>query len=104
MGIVVIACYRPKSGQGDALLDEVRRHWEILDGQGLVTDRTPVIVQAADGTIVEVFEWLSQHAVDQAHTNPVVLEMWGRYAALCDYVPIGDLPEAAKMFSEFLPV
>ena len=46
-----------------------------------------MIMEAEDGTIVEVFEWKSKQAIDAAHTNPRVLEMWEEYAAVCDYVP-----------------
>lgn len=58
-------------------------------------------MEAADGTIVEVFEWLSDEAVRQAHTNPAVLQMWGNYAEVCDYIPIGNVAEAANLFSGF---
>jgi hypothetical protein len=30
--------------------------------------------------------------------------MWQRYAGVCDYIPIGQVPEAAELFSEFTPV
>ena len=30
--------------------------------------------------------------------------MWGDYAALCDFVTIGDVAEAKQMFSPFAPV
>ena len=43
-------------------------------------------------------------AIDAAHENPVVLEMWGRYHKVCTYVPIGEVPEAAQLFSPFTPV
>jgi hypothetical protein len=33
-----------------------------------------------------------------------VLELWQRYAAVCDYVPVGTLEEAGQLFSEFTPV
>jgi hypothetical protein len=30
--------------------------------------------------------------------------MWGRYAAVCDYVQLRELPEAAEMFATFAPL
>ena len=36
--------------------------------------------------------------ISGAHFNPAVLALWGRYAACCDYVPLGDLKEAGSMF------
>lgn len=104
MGIVVIACYRPKPGKVDQLVEEMRRHVPTLRELDLVTDRQPITAQAADGTVVEVFEWRSQEAIDSAHANPTVLAMWARYDECCEYVPITEVPEAAQLFSPFAPL
>ena len=61
-------------------------------------------MEAADGTIVEVFEWLSEEAIQNAHKNPAVLQMWGEYAEVCDYVPVGSLAEAGNLFTAFEPL
>jgi len=100
---IVIACYKPKPGKAQDLKELMREHLPILKTQGLVTDRASIMMEAKDGTIIEVFEWKSQAAIDQAHTNPAVLEMWGKYAEVCDYIPAGQVPEAAQLFSGFVP-
>ncbi len=56
-----------------------------------------------DGVIVEVFEWKTG-AIASAHQNPDVQALWGRYAAVCDYVPLHELPEAKDMFAQFEPI
>jgi quinol monooxygenase YgiN len=104
MGRIVIACYRPKPGQHDALRALMQRHVSTLRSIGLVTERAPITMEAADGTFVEVFEWASREAIDAAHAHPVVLKMWEEYGRVCDYVPVAEVPEAAQMFSEFTPV
>lgn len=104
MGRIVIACYRPKPGQQDALRAMMQQHVATLRSLGLVTDRAPVTMEAADGTFVEVFEWASREAIDAAHGHPVVLKMWEQYAGVCDYVPLAQVPEATQLFSEFTPV
>jgi len=53
---------------------------------------------------VEVFEWISEEAIQNAHKNPAVLQMWGEYAEVCDYVPVGSLAEAGNLFSGFEPI
>lgn len=103
MGRIVIACYIPKPGQAQALKELMQIHLAILKSQGLVTNREPIQMEARDGTIIEVFEWASSEAIEAAHHNPVVAEMWKQYAKVCEYVPIGDVPEASQMFSEFTP-
>lgn len=104
MGRIVIASYRPKPGRDSDLLALVKEHLPALRGEGLATDRAPIVGRAADGTVVEVFEWASQEAIDRAHTNPAVLKMWDRNGEVCDYVKLGDLKEAGELFPGFEPV
>ena len=104
MGYTVIVGYKPKPGKEEALKEVMKTHLPILLQQGLVRDKESYMMEAADGTIIEVFEWLSAEAVEKAHNNPAVLEMWGKYAEVCDYVPIGTVPESAKLFSSFKPL
>ena len=104
MGRIVIVGYRPKPGKRVALRRLILDHVAILRSQGLVTDRIPITMEAQDGTVVEVFEWKSKAAIESAHTNPVVLEMWSEYGEVCDYIPVSDVPEASELFSEFTPI
>ncbi|MCX4244435.1 hypothetical protein [Paraliomyxa miuraensis] len=101
---IVIACYRPRPGKQEELRALMSTHLSTLREQGLVSDRESIMMEAADGTIVEVFGWASKEAIAAAHENPAVLAMWERYAAVCDYVPIHQVPEAAQLFSEFSPL
>ncbi len=104
MGRIVIAAYKPKPGKAEALKALTKTHVPRLKKEGFVTDREAIMMEAADGMIVEVFEWLSDEAIEQAHKNPAVLEMWGEYAEVCDYVPLNTLAEASNMFAMFMPV
>jgi hypothetical protein len=101
MGRVTIASYKPKPGKEAALKELIKTHLPRLKAQDLVRDKESYIMEAPDGTIVEVFEWLSDEAIQQAHTNPAVLQMWGEFGEVCDYIPIATVPEAANMFPGF---
>jgi hypothetical protein len=101
MGRIVIVGYRPKPGHQADLQALVSRHAQVLREQALVSDRPAWLMRAADGTVVEVFEWLSEHSIERAHGNAAVQALWAEFAAVCDYVPVGQLPEAAALFSEF---
>jgi hypothetical protein len=101
MSRFVIAAFKPKPGMQQPLLAVVEMHWRVLQAQGLVTDRPRYAMQAGDGTIVEVFEWRSAEAVEQAHRNPAVLALWAEFEAACEYVPVSALAEAQHPFSEF---
>jgi len=102
--ILVICAYRPKPGKEDDLLEIVKEHVPILRGAGLATGRTPHIMKSGDGTIVEVFEWVSSKAIEEAHTNPVVLEMWNKFNICSDPVNLSDLYEAKHPYSDFQPI
>lgn len=103
MGRVVIACYKPKAGKSEGLKKMMAKHLPILRSQGLVSERTSIMMEAKDGTIIEVFEWKSREAIEAAHANPRVLEMWNEYGEVCEFVPVGTLEEAGQLFSEFTP-
>lgn len=104
MGRIVIVAYKPKPGKAVPLKQLTKTHVPRLRAEGLVTDREPIIMETADGTIIEVFEWQSAEAINQAHQNKVVHEMWIQYAEVCDYVSLNSLSETADMFAEFTPV
>ena len=101
MGRFVIVAFKPKPGQSEALAALVAKHLHVLRAQNLVTDKAPYVMHAANGTVVEVFEWRSPDAITAAHSNPAVQALWTEFAAVCDYVPLASLNEAQQMFAEF---
>jgi hypothetical protein len=104
MGSISVACYRPRPGSEQTLLDLVRNHLPPLRAEGLVTEREAIVMRAADGTIVEIFEWVSPEAIARAHTNPVVLDLWKRFEAACSYETPSSLPEFQSIFAHFEPL
>jgi quinol monooxygenase YgiN len=104
MGVLVIACYRPHPGRAVELLELVRGHVPALRVQDLATEREPIVMRAADGTILEVFEWASQDAIERAHANPVVQDLWKRFEAVCSYVKPADVAELHALFAPLRPV
>jgi len=104
MGSISVACYKPRPGCEQALLALVHNHLPPLRAQGLVTERPSVVMRTADGTIIEVFEWVSQEAIAGAHQNPVVLDLWKRFEAVCTYEVPSHLPEFQNMFAHFEPL
>ena len=104
MGVMVICAFRPKLGKAADLLEVVRDHLPILRRLGLATDRPTLAMKAKDGTIVEVFEWVSEEAIRNAHGNPEVLALWQRYEACSDYIKLNEVPETAEMFAGYEPI
>jgi hypothetical protein len=104
MGSIAVACYKPRPGREQDLLELVRNHQPPLLAEGLVTERKPIVMRCADGTIVEVFEWVSKEAVAGAHKNPAVLALWKQFEAVCWYETPTNIAEFQNMFSHFEPV
>lgn len=104
MGSISVACYKPRPGCEHALLDLVRNHLPPLRAEGLVTARESIVMRAADGTIIEIFEWVSREAIAGAHTNPVVLDLWKRFEAACWFETPSNVAEFQNMFAHFEPL
>lgn len=104
MGRITIVLYRPKKGKEKELLEIVKEHVPILQGENLATARKPIVGRATDGTIVEIFEWISPDAIRQAHSNQVVGRLWERFSHVCDFeIPV-NVKEFQSVFSEFEPI
>ncbi len=76
MGTSVIAVYKPHAGKARELEELVVNHVPILRSEGLATERQPIVMRASDGSLVEVFEWVSARAIENAHSNGTVQELW----------------------------
>lgn len=104
MGRIVIACYKPKPGKEKELDQLMKTHVVRLRQEGLVTDRASIIMKSESGTVLEVFEWKSKEAIEEAHINPTVQQMWTEYAEVCDYEVPTNIAEFQNLFSEFTPL
>lgn len=101
---IVIAAYRPRPGRSADLLALVQRHGPLLRAEGLVTDRPTTLMQAADGTVLEVFGWASPQAIEQAHANAAVQRLWTEFEAVCEHVSLSALAESGRPFADFAPL
>jgi hypothetical protein len=98
-----IVAYKAKPGKEAELLSLVEEHVPYLRSIGVATERPQIIARASDGTVLEVFEW-AEGGLGRAHAHPGVGELWTRFSAACDFVPLNTLGEAGMMFANFVPV
>ncbi len=101
---IVIAMYRPREGKRDAFLQLLAEHHPALVRLELVTDREPVMFEAGDGTILELFEWRDHDSARLAHEHPEVARIWEGMGPLAELVTLGSLEEASKQFPHFRPL
>ena len=104
MGRIVIAAYSPREGREKDLQALIREHVPTLRRLRLATDRPVIAMRAGDGTVLEIFEWASQAAIEAAHAEPAVLELWERFGELAEYRILAELTEIQQMFAEFEPL
>jgi hypothetical protein len=102
---VEIALYRPRAGREEDVRRCLREHVETLQRQGLVSERPALFLRSfRDGTYIEIFEWVSSEAIEQAHTDPVVRATWHRLAECAEYTNLASLQEAGELFPHFEPL
>lgn len=101
---IVIALYRPHPGKEAELRALIARHVPTLRRLELVTDRPPVLCRAADGTYMEIFEWATAEAADQAHHHPEVAKLWEPMGRIADFATLESLEEVSRPFPHFEPV
>ena len=103
-GRIVIVAYRPFKEKEKFLMKLVERHVLLLQKEGLATNRTPMIMKSDAGDIIEIFEWSSETSIKKAHHHPKVQQLWEKFTEVCEYIPISEISEAKKLFSEFSPI
>jgi hypothetical protein len=98
---VVFALYRPHAGKDPDLRRLIDQHVPALRRLELVTDRAPLLLKAADGTYVEIFEWASASAARTAHEHPEVARIWDAMETVADFVSLDSLEESRRPFTHF---
>jgi hypothetical protein len=101
MGIIAIACYRPKAGNDRKLLSVVRKNRPLLLSLNLITDRPSILMRSEGGTLLEIFEWKSKAAKSKAHKNPDVMTLWNLMLELGDIVKLSSISETKEVFANF---
>jgi quinol monooxygenase YgiN len=101
MSMIAIASYKPKPGSEDAFLELLKQHIPTLRAEGLVTDGPTYAMRANDGTIIEVLEWRSAKAKQQAHKNDAVMQVWNQFFELADITSLDTLQEVSQPFAAF---
>lgn len=102
MAVMVICVYQPKSGKEEELQALLGEQHSTLRSLELTTDFV-YYARAANGSWLELFEWVSEDHSRSAHDIPAVMEIWGCLSEVCDFKPLASLEEAKSPFSHFTP-
>ena len=103
-GVVVFAMYRPHEGKREALKALVEIHLPTLREYEMVTDRPTMLLEAGDGTFIEIFEWATAQSAEQVHQLPAISKIWEQMGVVAEFVRLSDLAEADQTFPHFAPI
>ena len=101
---IVFAIYKPHENKENELKKLIAKHVPILKSNNLITDRKPIVVQSKNGIYIEIFEWKSNHAVEEAHENPEVQKLWDEMGKISDFTNLESLEEVEEYCPQFKPI
>ena len=104
MGVIVLVSYEPKKGKEQELDALLKKHVPTLQQSKLATERDPIIMKNDEGLRFEIFEWVSQEAVDKAHEIPEVKKLWEELEDVSDMVAPCSVINQQTLFPEFSPI
>lgn len=99
--LITMALYQPHEGKEEQLNEVLKNHIKTLEAENLITSREPIRAQAADGTVIEIFEWKSEKAKDAAHESPVVMKVWNDIMEIAEIKSLSSLEESKHPFPNF---
>jgi quinol monooxygenase YgiN len=102
--LVFMALYRPKPGNVEELKEVLKVHIPTLREENLITNRDLLTLQAEDGTIIEIAEWVSTEAIEKAHQSAAVMAVWDKIGSLAELTSLSTLAEAQERFPNFKPL
>jgi len=102
MSLVSISAYKPLPGFASGFEEVLKLHIPTLLEEGLITDQPPFRMRAVDGTIIEIFEWVSEEAKEEAHSHPRIMELWSRFHEYSEMIKLMDIMECHEHMATFL--
>jgi hypothetical protein len=96
---IVFAVYHPIDGHEKNLRQLIAKHVPTLRRLKLVTQREAIIIKSKSGAYVEIFEWKSSKASNDAHDVSAVRKIWDEMRKVAHLTKLHSLPESKEMFS-----
>ena len=101
---IVFAIYKPHQDKGNELKKLILKHVPRLKSNKLITNREPLLVKSKNGIYIEIFEWKSTDAVEEAHENPEIQKLWDEIEKVCDFTNLESIEEVREYFPQFKPI
>ena len=98
---IVFAIYKPHENNEHELKELISKHVPILKTNNLITDRESILAQSNNGNYIEIFEWKSNDAIEEAHKNPEIQKLWDEMEKVCDFTNLESIEEVKDYFPQF---
>jgi hypothetical protein len=97
---LALCAYRPREGRARELEEFLALEIGILRARGHITERRAPVCRTERGELLTIVEWRTARSVDEAHADPVIVELWERKQDLAEYLGAdglarGDVPFAS---------
>jgi hypothetical protein len=98
---LTLSAYRARPGGDAEVLPHLRAEIATLRERGHITARPAAICRTADGNYLVISEWSTDTAVDDAHADTVITDVWRRKEELLEYLPPAELAGADAPFASY---
>src|SRR5262245_57996986 len=80
----VIVTYVVRSGMEAEFVKVLKKHWKVLQKEGLTTNQVPFLLRDPENPSVfkEIFEWKSKRSFKKAHESAKVQSLWRQMTLL----------------------
>jgi len=104
MSKIAIIAYKPLPGFDSGFKEVLKEHTLALKEEGFITNKDVYQMQSLDGTVIEVFEWVSESSKKEAHEHPRIMEIWNRFYEYAEMVKLMDVMECHEPFASFMKI
>ena len=94
--VTMLVSYFPKKGKESNLLRLIKKHWAVLNSEGLVSKMPPQVWRATEKVtrrtyFVEIFQWKNDKASGVAHQTSGVVAIWEPMGVVLDRMELAQI-------------
>ncbi|HUG29697.1 MAG TPA: hypothetical protein VMQ65_04170 [Candidatus Limnocylindria bacterium] len=98
---LALCVYRPRDGRAAELEQFLPLEIATLRSRAYITQRGVPVCRTERGDYLAIVEWRTARSVDEAHADPVIVELWDKKQELAEYVGVDGLARADQPFASY---
>ena len=101
MSRVAIMIFRPQKDKLGELIALLKQSHSALLKFGIVTAREQILAMSVEGSVIQILEWTSKQAEEEAAVHDEIRELWMEAERLCEFQKPIEVKEFTQMFPSF---